>query len=162
TLTAPVPQTVDEGASATLNLGSFADPGADGPWTVEVNWGDGGAHSVFNVTDRGTLLRQHTYSDSGPYAATVTLTDKDGGSDSKTFTITADNVAPTVAITGAPASSPEGTAITLGSTLTDPGTADRAAGFAYAWSVTKNGENYASGNSASFGFTPDDNGTYVV
>src|SRR5262249_36008691 len=36
------------------------------------------------------------------------------------------------------------------------------AGFTYAWSVTKDGSDYAKGTAANFSFTPDDNGTYVV
>jgi Ca2+-binding RTX toxin-like protein len=72
------------------------------------------------------------------------------------------NVAPTAAINGAPTSSPEGTLINLTSTVQDVGPVDTAAGFTFAWSVTKNGLPFASGTAASFGFTPDDNGTYVV
>ena len=52
--------------------------------------------------------------------------------------------------------------ISLGSTVTDPSPADTAASFTYAWSATKNGAAFASGSSANFSFTPDDNGTYVV
>jgi len=45
-------------------------------------------------------------------------------------------------------------------TFTDPAAADT---HSQAWSVTKNGVAYGSGGSgASFSFTPDDNGTYVV
>lgn len=74
------------------------------------------------------------------------------------------DVAPTAGITGAPASghSPEGTPLTLGSTVTDPNAVDVASGFVYAWKVTKNGAAFASGTGASFTFTPDDNGTYVA
>src|SRR5262249_9321874 len=50
----------------------------------------------------------------------------------------------------------------LGSSVTDPSSADSAAGFTYAWSVTKNGTAYAAVSAANFSFTPDDNGTYVV
>src|SRR5262249_39544082 len=79
-------------------------------------------------------------------------------------TLTVNNVAPTATITGAPASghSPEGTAITLGSSVTDPSSADTIAGFTYAWNVTKSGVDFASWNAADFSFTPDDNATYVV
>jgi CSLREA domain-containing protein len=106
-----------------------------------------------------------TPGDNGTYVVTLTVTDKDGGvSPPASATITVDNVAPTASITGAPASghSPEGTPISLGSTVTDPSSVDLAAGFSYAWSATKNGAAYASGSSASFSFTPNDNGTYVV
>src|SRR5262249_26433660 len=62
-----------------------------------------------------------------------------------------------------PSSSPEGTAITLASTVTDTG--GGTGPYTYAWSVTKNGVAYASGtptDGTSFTFTPNDNGTYVV
>src|SRR5207245_9097526 len=60
------------------------------------------------------------------------------------------------------ASSAEGTPISLTSTVTDPSSTDTAAGFTYSWSVTKNGNPFASGSAAAIGFTPDDNGSYVV
>src|SRR5205823_8327364 len=62
-------------------------------------------------------------------------------------------------------SSPEGTAINLTSTVTDPSPVDQGNPFTYQWSVTKNGNAFATGtptNLATFSFTPDDNGTYVV
>jgi hypothetical protein len=111
-----------------------------------------------------------TVSGDGPGTETdtvdVTAADDDPGgtnaTDSDDATVTIHNLPPSVAITGAPASSPEGTAIDLGSTVNDPSPVDQAAGFTYAWSVTKNASPFASGSSASFTFTPDDNGTYVV
>ena len=106
-----------------------------------------------------------TPSDNGTYVVSLTATDEDGNaSQPATATITVDNVAPTAAITGTPSSghSPEGTSITVGSTVTDPSSVDTAAGFTYAWSITDNGSAYASGSAANFSFTPDDNGTYVA
>jgi hypothetical protein len=35
------PQLADEGTVKPFSLGSFTDPGLDGPWTVTVDWGDG-------------------------------------------------------------------------------------------------------------------------
>jgi PKD repeat protein len=67
-----------------------------------------------------------------------------------------------VTINGAPGNSPEGTPIALSSTVTSTNAANTAAGFSYAWSVTKNGAPFASGTTASFSFTPADDGTYVV
>jgi len=75
---------------------------------------------------------------------------------------TRDTPAPLVQITGAPSNSPEGTAVTLGSTITDPG---GTGPYTYAWTVTKNGSAYATGtptNGPTFTFTPDDNGTFDV
>ena len=45
------------------------------------------------------------------------------------------------------------------SNVTDAGAADT---FTYAWTVTKNGNPYASGVDAVFTFSPDDDGTYIV
>src|SRR5206468_1664257 len=90
-------------------------------------------------------------------------TDQDGetgASDSKTITVT--DVAPVATIVGAPATSPRGTPIALTSTIADPNPADVAAGFTYAWSVTKDGQPFATGASAGFTFTPVASGTYVV
>jgi hypothetical protein len=88
------------------------------------------------------------------------IRDKDAGTSTYSAAVAINNVAPTATIAGAPATSPEGTAITVTGSFTDPGTADT---HSQAWSVTKNGVAYGSGGSgASFSFTPNDNGTYVV
>jgi len=100
-----------------------------------------------------------TPNDNGTYVVSLTVTDDDNGSGNDSKSINVTNVAPSAAIIGAPASSPEGTLISLTSSVTDPGSADT---FTYAWSVTKNGNPYASASTQNFSFTPNDNGTYVV
>src|SRR5207249_9854205 len=60
---------------------------------------------------------------------------------------------PTVTINGAPSSASEGTPIALMSTVS-------SSGGTYAWTVTKNGNPFATGTDISLTFTPDDNGTY--
>src|SRR5437763_821710 len=79
----------------------------------------------------------HTYAAEGTYHVTVQVTAQWGNIGPTTATIIVDKVPPTATITGAPVSghSPEGTAITLGSTVTDPSTVDTAAGFTYSWTV---------------------------
>ena len=100
-VTAPANQTANEGASTSFSLGSFGDPGADSPWSVDVDWGDATAHSTFSKTAVGSLGSQsHTYADntvppSTGYTVTVKVTDKDGGIGTATFKITVSNVAPT-------------------------------------------------------------------
>ena len=96
---------------------------------------------VGNSTPGALPAQPHTYADDGTYHVTVQITDQWGNISPATATIIVDNVAPTATITGAPASghSPEATAITLGSTVTDPSTVDTAAGFSYSWTVTRNG-----------------------
>jgi Ca2+-binding RTX toxin-like protein len=112
---------------------------------------------------------QHQYKDNRPdnaaYTISVTVTDKDGASNATpaTAAVTVNNVAPTPTITGAPASGTVGTAITLGSTVSDPSTLDTAQGFTYAWSVTGGAfSSTGNNNSASFAFTPSAGGIYVV
>ena len=100
-----------------------------------------------------------TPDDNGAYLVSLTVTDNDGGSSKDSKTITVANVNPSAAIDGAPASSPEGPTINLTSTVTDPGAADT---FSYAWSVTKNGSQFAVGAAPSFSFTPNGNGAYLV
>ena len=66
---------------------------------------------------------------------------------------------PGSSLTSSNLTSPEGTAISLGSTV------ENANGtVTYSWSVFKDGSStaYAVGSDASFSFTPNDNGTYVV
>ncbi len=61
-VTSPADQTADEGTSKTFDLGSFTDPGADSPWRVTVDWGDGSADSVFTEASPGAIADQpHTY-----------------------------------------------------------------------------------------------------
>ncbi len=69
----------------------------------------------------------------------------------------------TPSIQGAPASSPMGSAINLtGSATEQHQLIPHQATFSYAWSVTRDGATYATGNQAKFHFTPDENGNYVV
>jgi PKD repeat protein len=101
------------------------DPGLnDDPWAVDVNWGDGSAHTTFNASSQGALAAQsHAYADNGSYTVTVKVTDKDRDSDSKTFTAAVANVAPTVtaaSFAGAAASCGTNNA-TLTVSFTDPG-----------------------------------------
>ena len=102
TVVAPADQSSNEGTSKSFDLGSFSDPGVnDNPWAVDVNWGDASAHTTFDMGTQGTIDAQsHTYAD-GPndYTVTVKVTDKDGDSDSKTFSVHVNNVAPTATFT---------------------------------------------------------------
>ncbi len=74
------------------------------------------------------------------------------------ITIRPVNDAPVVNLT-APASGSEGSAISASAAVSDADAGDTAT---IAWSVTKNGAPYASGNGASIAFTPNDNGSYVI
>ena len=167
TVTAAADQSGDEGTSTAFDPGSFTDPGADSPWKVTVNWGDGSGNSTFNTSAKGALgTRSHTYPD-GPASesVTVTVTDKDGASDSRTFTVTVGNLPPTGSL-GNNGPVDEGSAATVAfAAPSDPSPVD-AASLHYAFSCS-NGDlsavTYAAAsttNSASCTFA--DQGTYTV
>jgi hypothetical protein len=154
TVTAAANQSAVEGASTSINVGSFADSEgnffgvhewagtagggystqigqfsltAKGPWSVDVDWGDSGPHDTFSVTTPDGLgSRTHTYGEERTYTVTVKVTDtSDGHSDSKTFTVTVTD--PAVAQGPAVAvSAVEGAAFTgkAVATYTDPGGAE--------------------------------------
>lgn len=89
----PANQNFSAGAPATVNLGSFTDPGiGDEPWTVIVNWGDTTANSTFTITAQGPLSRAHTFASVGIYTVTVTVKDKDNGSASASATVNVNEV----------------------------------------------------------------------
>ena len=112
-VTAPTGQNANGGASTSFNLGSFTDPGADSPWAVDVDWGDGTPHTVFNATSAGSLGSQsHTYTNIGARTVTVRVTDKDGGSGSATFTVTVPCIDPSGDI--AAGVSPDGDLVACG------------------------------------------------
>ncbi|MDB5386251.1 MAG: cya 3 [Planctomycetaceae bacterium] len=155
---------INENGSVTLS-GTYSDVGTLDTHILRVNWGDNSGMQTVNVTG-GVFSLTHQYlDDAGSVNGAVVmsinmvLVDDDLGMNVQSTQVTVHNVSPTVTINGAPTSSPEGTAIALTSTVTDPGTLDTQT---YAWSVTKNGNPFKTGASPSFSFTPDDAGSYVV
>lgn len=67
--------------------GTFTDAGTCDTHTAVWDWGDG-TTSVGVVTEDnglGSVTNSHTYSQPGDYTVTLTVTDDDGGSDSKTM-----------------------------------------------------------------------------
>jgi len=91
---------VDSGADQTVNegdvvnfSGSFTDPGSADTHTIDWDFGD-------STGAVGTLTQSHIYADNGIYTVTLTVTDDDGGSTSDTLTVTVNNVAPTIALSG--------------------------------------------------------------
>jgi len=155
----PVGSAINEGGTFT-GSGSFTDPDAD-TWTATVDYGDGSSVQSLPLTGK-TFTLNHVYADDGTFTVSVVVNDGDV-SGSSTVDVTVNNVAPAPAIGAAPIMSPEGTIISLTASATDTSPVDTAAGFTYAWSVTMNGASYGMGGSgASFTFTPDDNGAYIV
>lgn len=158
TSTAPIitlspDQIVQEGSEVTLKGGAGASTGLTYVW----DFGDG-------KTATGTLASKYKYADDGTYVVRLTATDSQGRTGQATSTVIVKNAVPRATMTGVPSSAKEGTSVTLSRTVSDAGTADIAAGFQSSWSVTKNGQAFASSTSTSskFTFTPDDDGIYVV
>jgi len=155
TVTAAASQSAVEGASTSLSLGAFTDyegnfwggnefatnaagsqnwgteiaqfaMDSNGPWAVDVTWGDGSADTTFNVTATGSLGTQnHTYGEEGPDTVTVKVTNSLGVSDSKTFVVNVSDPAVVQAST-VPVSAVEGAAFTgvAFATFTDLGGAE--------------------------------------
>lgn len=150
---------VNEGSSVTVTVSASDPAGANDPLSYEFDFDNNG---VYEVGPQPGSAASHTYADNGSYPVNVRVTDGDGGEATSSITVVVNNVNPTASVSGAPASSPEGTAISVTGSATDPSSVDTAAGFAYAWSVTKDGVAFASGSGSNLSFTPDDNGSYVV
>jgi hypothetical protein len=79
TLTAPAAQHVVAGVAASINLGSFTDPGGKTPFFVDVNWGDGSPGSIYVTNTAGTLgVHTHTFINTGSLHGTIVVSDASG------------------------------------------------------------------------------------
>jgi hypothetical protein len=78
-VTPPASQTAIAGKSKSFALGSFKQTNATGPFTVDVNWGDGSAHTKFTQASAGTITPQsHTFTKATTDAVSLTITDAKG------------------------------------------------------------------------------------
>jgi len=113
------PGPVAEGALFSFT-GSFTDlSGAEDGWTGTVRF-DGGPAQPLRVNADGTFTLETVFAHDSPHTAVVTVTDRFGGSDTETFGVEVENVAPVVAA-GADLTLAVGTAFTRTITFTDPG-----------------------------------------
>ena len=150
--------TIDEGEMAQVGFTSPNRGGTLDGWTID--WGDGNTEAL----SASRSVAAHLYADSGNYTATVFAQEPDGGNGSGTINFTVNNVAATITETGVPSTGNEGSAITVGSTVSDPGQNDT---HTYGWTVYRNGSQFSlpggtTLDGTSFTFTPTDNGSYVV
>jgi hypothetical protein len=115
-----VATTIDEGESTTLT-GIITDPGILDTFTLTVDWGDGSPTETIGYPAGTTSFSEtHQYLDDNIYTITLTIEDNDLGSSSETTTVTVNNVAPTLTISGDP-DVDEGSIYTLYLTSDDPG-----------------------------------------
>ncbi len=124
-VTAAADQSADEGEEKGFKLGSFADPGSDGAWTITVDWGDDSEDTTFTANSPGDLPDgNHAYADDGVYTVTVTVAEDgtDAPSGSATFKVTVANLAPTA--TAQPVETQDGVPKTITLAGSDPGSDD--------------------------------------
>jgi ELWxxDGT repeat protein len=157
----PLPTTLNE-TDTLSGKGSFSDQAADGPWTATVDYGDGAGPVALALNADNTFNLNHQYLEEGAFTITVSVTNAGNLTGSASARLTVNSVAPVAAITGAPATSPEGAPIALGSLVTIGQSGIVEDDASETWSVTQNGQPFASDTGASFTFTPNDDGTYVV
>ena len=144
------PYTGSEGSNIPLALGATD---ADGD-VLAFSWdlGDG-------TVGTGTPPAAHAYRDNGQYTITLTATDPLGESDTKTATVTIDNVAPTATWTH-PNTLDEGSSYMIALTNpVDPSALDVAAGFSYAFDCGAGAGYGAWGSATSESCATSDNGT---
>jgi PKD repeat protein len=163
-LVVAVDQMVDEGSPLDLSavgappLGLFIDKGILDTHTATVDWGDGSAlesPTIFAAAGSGALGGTHTYADNGVYEVIVSIADDDGGSDTQSFFVTVNNVAPTATLSNnGPVNEGASATVTFGGQF-DPSTDDTAAGFHYAYDVDNNGT-FDVGDGSYAGSGPND------
>ena len=124
-VTASTDTSGDEGELLSLQLASFTDSDVADTHIASIDWGDG-ATSTATVTESGgsgTISASHIYADDDTYTVTVTVTDSFKSTETVSFTLTVDNVAPTVL--AGELQTTAGTSTTLPSIhFTDPGIQD--------------------------------------
>ncbi len=125
-------QTIDVTEAVSVPTIGFTDPGIDvtglssESFEVDVEWGDGSTDSnvpfVLDQTSgqsEGSISGlSHNYGSPGVYPVTVTVRDDDNGVVSTSFTVTVNDVAPTIDAIS-PISSDEGSVVDLVASFTD-------------------------------------------
>lgn len=147
-----------EGTVPTMT-GTFSDPNG-GTVTLAADHG-----KVTPTTGTGGAWNWsgESWDEGGqPSPVTITGTNSAGLSTSTTFQVSVAGVNPVATISTDPTSIPEGSSLNLLGSATSPDAADQAAGFAFAWDVTKDGSPYSAGSGSSFKFGAGDEGLYVI
>jgi len=117
---------VDEGSSFTLSMDNGDDVSSvdkAAKFTFAFDCGDGSGYGAFTVTPTLSASTSCSTNDNGTRSVKAKIKDKDGGVREYTASVTVNNVAPKVNLTGA-ATVDEGGVETYHFTITDPGTAD--------------------------------------
>ena len=130
-ITVPGVQFVDEGSLLTVDTISYVDFGGDaGSGDLHlstIDW-DGGVTVVGPTTvgvnqTANTISGTNTYADDGSYSVDVTVTDDQGLTDTGSFSVTVNNIAPSITTPGNQ-NVDILVALPISTTFTDPGTSD--------------------------------------
>jgi hypothetical protein len=148
--------TATEGSKIT-NTGAFDDPYGNATVTLTASLG---TVSKNNATGEWTWSYTPPVGPAGPTTVTITATDTDGEKATTSFTLTVNNVPPTITTFSVPATGPEGSVINLSGAATDPGGANDP--LTYTWTVYQPDGTLSTLTGANASFTPPDNGTYGV
>ena len=166
-------QTVAQGQTFSLdNLAAFSYPNQSDAslFSYLIDWGDGSPPetdpTVTTIASGGSgapfaaaLSAQHVYADAGTHYLAVTVTAEDGLSDTQTIPV---SVEPTPSIAGLPV----GNVNQLDSQIElTAGIVGQDAGdtVSYTWQVTEpDGDALSVGNNATYTFTPEQTGDYLV
>jgi hypothetical protein len=148
--------TATEGSQIT-NTGAFDDP--YGPATVTLAASLGTVAK--NATNTGwTWSYTPPVGPAGPTTVTIIATDTHVEKATTSFTLTVNNVPPTITAFSVPATGAEGSPVLLTGAATDPGGVNDP--LTYTWTVYRPDGTLFTLTGANASFTPPDNGTYGV
>ncbi|MEJ5223874.1 MAG: PKD domain-containing protein [Anaerolineales bacterium] len=146
------PYSGNEGSDITFS-GSAADWLTTDTFTYAWDWDNNGTYDATGQTPN------HTWADNGTYTVGLKVTDAQGGEGTATVTITVNNVAPTLTISGADTVN-EGGVYTLNLSASDPG-ADTISGWTINWG--HGAPQNVTGNPSSVTHTyPDGPASYTI
>ena len=154
----PLGITVNEGTAPTMT-GTYSDPNG-GTVTLRADYGQVAPQS--GAAGAWTWTAPVADEGGAPSMVTLTATNTAALTTTVSFPLAVSGVVPTATITTDPPSLPEGSSLTFLGTATSPDPADQAAGFTYAWKVTKDGSPYQVSSGSSFNFSVADEGTFVI
>jgi DNA/RNA endonuclease G (NUC1) len=85
-LNATTPLSIASGESVGVS-GGFTDPGSDAPWHSLLDWGNGATVPGTLNASGASVTGNQTYLTAGTYTITLSVTDKDGATGSRSLTV---------------------------------------------------------------------------
>ena len=153
-------QSVNEHSPVTV---AFANAPAGASFSYDFN--DDGVYDAsfgeIQDTTSASVIVPASYLDDGNHTYSLAAYIlADGVSTKYTTEITVTNVAPAVTIENIPTDLVVGTAVTLTASASDPSLTDTANGFIFHWTITLNGQSFATATGSSVTFTPTETGGF--